>query len=243
MTDILNAGGKFINRYLLPIDGGYCLVDTGYEWEYSDFIEKMAKIGISSDRIRYVIITHMHADHAGFLKKFLTDNESAALIYDTDDRMRLEAGKNNLNTFISGFITLCVSKLSVAFVDKTQCFPAVFTDRFIDAKTQPLEEYGIKFYFFKGHTEHDLALSFEGKLFCGDICMSGIGATKHAPAWIYNKFALVETWRQIAEMEDITKIYPAHGKPFAKKDLGACIEYWKTKGVFRLFGRSNVWQR
>ena len=237
MSKILNAGSSFINRYIIPLgEDGYCLFDTGYKWSYKEFCEKLNKCNVKLEDIKYVVITHMHADHTGFLKELLT-HIKPTLIYDFDDRKRLEAGKNNLNTYISGFWTLVASKFSVAFVDLTQVFPAVFYDKVLDAKTQPLADYGVEFISLKGHTECDICALWEGILFCGDLCMSGIGATKHSPMWIFNKYDMVESWRTIVKDERIKTLYPAHGKPFERDDLLECIDFWQAKGVFRLYSK------
>ena len=40
---ILNAGSKYINRFLLEYaEKEYLLIDTGYKWEYADFLKKLA---------------------------------------------------------------------------------------------------------------------------------------------------------------------------------------------------------
>ena len=233
MSEIINLGNYFMNRYLLPIDGGYCLIDTGYKGDIKKFLLALKKKSIPLDSIKYLVLTHMHADHVGFAKELL-DKTNAVLIYDTDDKSRLEAGKNNLKTYISDFISLISSKISISFVDKTQTFPAVYYDNYVDAKTQPLSKYGIEFLSLKGHTECDVALLYDGKLFCGDICMNNIMSTHHSPMWIHNKYNMIDSWSYILSHKDISTIYPAHGKPFPVSDLGKDIAFWKNKGVFPL---------
>lgn len=222
-----------MNRYLLSTPDGYCLIDTGYKGDMKKFLISLNKKSIPLDSIKYLVLTHMHADHVGFAKELL-DKINAVLIYDTDDKPRLEAGKNNMKTYISDFISLVSSKISIAFVDKTQTFPAVYYDNFIDAKTQPLKSYGMEFITLTGHTEHDTALLYDGKLFCGDICMNNVMSTHHSPMWIHNKYNMIDSWKYILSRKDITTVYPAHGKPFPVSNLTDNIEFWKNKGVFPL---------
>ncbi len=237
MREILNFGDKFINRWAFPCGDGYCLIDTGYERNYSDFKEKLAEKKIDLKDIKFVVITHMHADHVGFLKELLKDTD-ALLIYDASDKKRLEAGKNNLNTYISRFEYLIVSKMSAAFVDQTQCFPAVFYQNYADARTQPLAEYGIELISLKGHTECDLCVKFDDKIFCGDLCMTGIGSSRRAPMWIYNKYDMLSSWDTLMKT-GAKYIYPGHGKPFFTQELAAASEFWRTRGVFRLFSNKR----
>ena len=233
MTEIINVGNPVINLYLIPCGEGYCLLDTGYKWQYDKFKKAMQKRAIPLEKIKYIVITHMHADHVGFLKELLAVT-NALLIYDTDDKQRLEAGKNNLDTFISRFIYLLTSKISAAMVETMQSFPAVFYDNYVDAKTQPLKEFGMEFIPLKGHTKHDLCLCFEDKIFCGDVFMRGVGSSKYSPMWINNKYDLLDSWRVLSERKE-EYIYPSHGKPFLRKDISKAIKYWKERGVFKLY--------
>lgn len=239
MKELVNLKSKYINRYLIPINGGYCLIDTGYKGELNKFLNDLKINDIAIEEIKYLIITHMHADHVGFARDFL-HLSGAKLIYDVNDKLRLEAGKNNMKTYVPGLFSLIASKISTMFVEHTQTFPAVFYDNYADAKTQPLSDVGIEFLFLKGHTECDLCVKFEDKLFCGDICMNGILSTYHSPLWISNKFNIIDSWRAIRRIDDVKKIYPAHGKPFDASELDQSIDYWKDKGVLPLFSRNNT---
>lgn len=237
---IINVGGKLVNSYLVKLKNDeYLLIDTGYKWEYGDFLNRLKEKNVDLKSIKYVALTHAHADHAGFLKALLSDTE-ATLIYDTADKTRLEAGKNNLNTYISTFTALIVSKCTIIFTDKTQIFPAVKYDKVIDADVQPLADYGIEFIKLKGHSEHDLCVKYKDVLFCGDICISSFGSTRFAPYWIYNKYDLVDSWRKIFNDKEIVYLLPGHGKPILRKKLLKSIEYWRNKGVFPLYKKKNT---
>lgn len=233
MREIVNLGNSSFNQYLLPCGDGYCLIDTGYPWQKNKFIKRMREKGIHPEQIKYIVITHMHADHVGFLKELLALSH-ARLIYDVRDKQRLEAGKNNLNTYISRFDYLVISKVSASLVDLMQSFPAVFYDDYVDAQTQPLKKYGIRFLALEGHTDHDLCVLFEDKIFCGDLCMRGFGSSKYAPMWIRNKYKLLESWQTLLACEE-TYLYPVHGKPFLRTKLQKAIDFWRDRGVFRLF--------
>lgn len=237
MTEIINAGDKLVNRWMFPCDDGYCLIDTGFEKSYGKFKEKLKELNIELKNIKYVVITHMHSDHVGFLKKLLADTE-AMLIYDASDKRRLEAGKNNLNTYVSRFEYLVLSRISTLFIETTQCFPAVFYNNYADAKTQPLADYGVEFMFLKGHTECDLCVKFENKIFCGDLCMNGLGASRRAPTWIYNKYDMLTSWAEIMN-SGAEYVYPGHGKPFKTSSLKSASEFWKTRGVLRLYANKR----
>ena len=235
---ILNMGTYTINRFMLALPEGYCLIDTGYKWEYPKFRKALEKNGIKLDEIKYVVITHAHADHAGFLKEMLEDI-SPVVIYNPLQKPRLEAGKNNCDVYVPDVVIQITSKISAAMVDKMQCYPSLDTENFVSYMDNPLADFGIEFLPLSGHTEGDLAVKVGSDLFCGDVCMSSLSSTHHFPLWLEDKYALLRSWETILEQKDIATIYPGHGKPFDIKLIAKDIEYWRNKGVMPLNARNK----
>lgn len=221
-----------VNTFLVPIEGGWCMVDTGYPKQEKKFWKRLAEKNIEPKDIKYVFLTHHHADHAGYLASVLKKT-GATFISAEGNRLRLAAGKNDMQTYVSTFSALIASKISVAFVGLTQCFPPV-TAEAVSPTDQPLEKYGITFKVLKGHTECDVVMKVGDKLFCGDLFMSGVGAYKHAPMWIKNKFEMVKSWEKIQKMSGIKTIYPGHGKPFSASLLPDIIKVWQDRGALSL---------
>lgn len=230
--DVITITSNHVNTYLVPLAKGYCMVDTGYKQQEKTFWKKLAAKNISPDQIKYIFLTHHHADHAGFLRNAL-EKTGAKLISAEGNRLRLAAGKNDMQTYISSFPLLVLSKLSVAFVGMTQCFPPV-TGPSLDPSGQPLAGEGITFKILRGHTDCDVVMQMDNKLFCGDLFMSGVGAQKYAPMWVKNKFEMVKSWEKILKMPGIETIYPGHGKPFPASVLPGAIEVWKERGALIL---------
>lgn len=235
---IINVGDKITNSYIIPLGDDYLLIDTGGKSGYAKFLERLKDANIPLEKIKYVFITHIHADHTGFLREFVT-NTNATLIYNDKGKARLEAGKNNLNVYVSSLTNLFASYISIAFVDKTQCFPSVKTDNYINYASQPLKEFGVEFIELNGHTSSDVGLKIGSDFFCGDVCMNGIASNRRFPSWCENKFQLIKSWETIINNKEITTIYPGHGKPFAKSDLEKYLPYWKEHGVIALFRKKR----
>ena len=65
----MGVGGSlgYLLAYLVEIEGGYVLIDTG--WEGEDTLKALTGqldgIGVGFDEIRYVLVTHHHLDHMG----------------------------------------------------------------------------------------------------------------------------------------------------------------------------------
>jgi glyoxylase-like metal-dependent hydrolase (beta-lactamase superfamily II) len=65
----LGAGSAlgYVLAYLVEIEGGFVLIDTGWndEGTLNSLTEQLRTIGVGFDDIRYVLVTHHHLDHMG----------------------------------------------------------------------------------------------------------------------------------------------------------------------------------
>lgn len=232
MKTVLNLGTFYMNAYLVEIKEGGLLVDTGYPFDYKHFLRKARRMKIDLASIRYVVLTHAHADHAGFLKRILSDT-GAKLICLPAEKERLASGVNVKDVYISQRAMLPLNRLSAA-LSAFQNFEPLDIDSALDPETQPLAEEGITFFVLHGHTDNDLCFRLEDKIFVGDVCMNGAGAAGHSPLWIEDNAALVESWRALLETEGDT-LYPGHGKPFPKSALAKFIEKQARRKLCKLF--------
>ena len=232
MKTVLNLGTFYANAYLVEVSGGWLLVDTGYSFDYKHFIRAAKLHRIELPSIRYVVLTHVHADHAGFLKRILSDT-GAKLVCLLSEKDRLLSGVNEKNVYLprkSGFL---LSRLSAA-CPRLQTFEPVDITDAVDAISQPLAAEGITFFALHGHTDNDLCFRVEDKLFVGDICMNGMGSVGHSPLWIEDNAALTESWRNILAT-DAEYLYVGHGKPFKKKELAAFVDKQEKRELCKLF--------
>ena len=232
MKTVLNLGTFYANAYLIEIKDGWLLVDSGYPFDYGRFIRKAKRNGIELSSIRYVVLTHVHADHAGFLKKILADT-GATLLYLPAEKERLLSGKNEQNVFISRKSTFLLNRISAA-TPRFQTFDPPSVEGAIDAETQPLAEEGVRFFVLHGHTDNDLCFTVDDKIFVGDICMNGAGATGYSPLWIEDNEKLTESWRRLLAT-DGKFLYPGHGKPFLKSELAKFVDKQAKRKLCKLF--------
>ncbi|MDD6000662.1 MAG: MBL fold metallo-hydrolase [Bacteroidales bacterium] len=70
-SNIINLGNRVVNNYLVKIDDGYALIDTGYDTGFKRFLKKIKKFNINPQKIKYIMLTHAHDDHAGFINEVL----------------------------------------------------------------------------------------------------------------------------------------------------------------------------
>lgn len=231
MKRIVNLGTISVNTYLVEISDGWVLVDTGYPFAYKHFLKAAKKQGIELAAIRHIVLTHVHADHAGFLNEILATT-GAKLICLPDERERLLSGVNEKNVYISRPILYPINRIS-ASLPRFQTFAPVDITGSIDPETQPLEGEGITFFVLHGHTDNDLCMRVDDKVFVGDVCMNGAGATGYSPLWIEDPVALVDSWRRLLEL-DAETVYPGHGKPFSLRDLAPYVDKQAKRKMCRL---------
>ena len=51
------------NCYLISINNGYLLVDTGYQEDKTKFFKEISKHQIELHEIKFIFLTHHHDDH------------------------------------------------------------------------------------------------------------------------------------------------------------------------------------
>lgn len=220
---IFNLGGSFSNSYLVAIQDGYILIDTGYKEQYKNFLKQLQKNNIALSEIRYVFLTHAHDDHAGFLNPLLEASDAKVILH-SDAVDRLKAGQNSFQGSCSSLLALFACYVMKLFgkgkhqfdvVNKPERYLVVTdsTRKEIEAKVSAL------IISLPGHTSDSMGLLLEKDvLFCGDAVMNGIPSIDHVIIWIENRKDYRVSWETMMHL-DCRMIYPAHGKPFAKSQL------------------------
>ena len=95
---IYNIGSRIVNNYLVSFDAGFILVDTGYEGGFPHFLKKLEKHHIQPEEIKYLLLTHAHDDHAGFLNEVLEATGAEVIL----NRKAIDGLKRGQNSFEGG---------------------------------------------------------------------------------------------------------------------------------------------
>ncbi len=217
---ILNLGNRVVNQYLVELNDGFLLIDTGYSNGYKRFIKNLSKHRIQKEQIKYVFITHAHDDHIGFLAELLNNFPHITLITNLLSKNRFSEGHNR---FVGGCTTLrayLFCKFMRLMGKGEHTFPIVNlqSHKTIDCENiDNLRTYGInaEIVFLQGHTDDQMGLLFDdGTLFCGDAAMNGFPSKHKIIIFVENLDDYKHTWDKLIDNEKIKAIYPAHGKPF-----------------------------
>lgn len=220
---LINVGNRISNLYLIEMEKGFLLIDTGYREQFESFEKILKKKGIALEDIKYVFITHAHDDHVGFLNQLL-EKTNAKVILNPESVERLKAGQNFFEGGCSGIMAWTFCQLMKLFGKGEHRFqPVDVPERYIliTEETQPDIEkmLSAKIITLPGHTKDSIGLLFDNSvLFCGDAAMNGIPGRNHVIIWIEDLNEYKASWQKMTNLE-FKKVYPSHGKPFAKEQL------------------------
>lgn len=238
---LYNVGNRFMNTYVYAIDGGYVMIDTGYENSFDSVYIKLKQYGISFHDIKYVFLTHAHDDHAGFLNELFSKYPNIKVIMNGKAKNVLARGENSFHGGCSGLVSFVFCKLMGLFGKGEHTFPPVETqyfDRLMEVSSKNKEDLERKLkgkiLFTPGHTKDSISLMLSnGIIFCGDAAMNGIPSIKRITIWMENKNEYKKSWELLIAQKS-KKLYPAHGKPFSDKDLKKYREQIDQVKLYRL---------
>jgi glyoxylase-like metal-dependent hydrolase (beta-lactamase superfamily II) len=69
IMNVVNVGYASTNYYSIEIKNGKLLVDCGWPGTLPQFIKVLQRKGIALGEIKYLLVTHLHPDHAGLVQE------------------------------------------------------------------------------------------------------------------------------------------------------------------------------
>lgn len=235
--EIINLGVTLFNNYLLKFEKGCVLLDAGYTTTYQQFLEKLKKNNISLDEIKYVVITHVHNDHIGYLKDLLENTKVIPIVHSLAED-RLMEGKNRLGDN-SGALSRFLSVLTKLTGKANEAWaPIPLDDRKVFGDIEPLylknHGFPLTLVTLPGHTLDSIGILTEDNiLFCGDMFINGLPALQRKTFLIENLEDYKKSWEKVIELNP-QLISPGHGKKFPINDVirykekAINIKLWKN---------------
>ena len=219
---IVNLGSRVVNNYLVPMESGYILIDTGYDGSFPRFMRMLEKHRVSPKEIRYVFLTHAHDDHAGFLNEVLAVTDAAVILH-PDAVEGLRRGQNSFEGGCSSLTAFLFCKILALFGHGEHRYPAIqdaYLDRLVPIDSERFRALGFPYEILRtpGHTADHIALLVGDKLFCGDAAMNVFPSVRRTIIWIEDLRQYKQSWAEILRKAPST-LYPGHGKPFSTADL------------------------
>lgn len=233
------------NLDLIPCQGGYLQVDTGYDRDYPAYRRGLEKAGIRLADIRYLFLTHHHDDHAGFLND-LTRDTPLTIIASCRSKELLLTGRND-KTRGGGWVSPLIRTLAETKMrfdrNWTLEFPPFALreqDILIDGDDcVTLRTIGANgdILYTPGHCiDHQALVLDSGEVFCGDAAASMLlfAGSRYCPVFMTDMETAYQSWQKMIDA-GAERVYPTHGKPFPIARLKEQMGKIKTSDLIRFF--------
>ncbi len=234
---VINVGNRITNQYALQTDKGIVILDTGYPKGFDAFKRRFEGKGLKKEDIRFIVLTHAHDDHAGFLNEML-DYCKAPVILHREAEERLKIGQNVFQGGCSSRLAHGFCQVLAWFGKGEHTYPSVQRPkRYIIAQehSKVLREAGFKMDIMElpGHTADSIGIIWDDKIFCGDAAMNEFPSVAKHIIWIEDMDAYRQSWCRMMDL-DVKWIYPSHGRPFEVKYLEKHKDYLNGKRLIPL---------
>jgi endoribonuclease LACTB2 len=184
--------------YLIDCLEGKLLVDTGWAGSLNRFTSELKRSKISLSEIRYVMITHLHPDHAGLTQEI--KNASGARLLIHEKQIPFLPALAAFYQDRGGYVPIQVDKKDTVLGPSNR---AVLQS--IGLQGEVLET--------PGHSDDSVSLVLDGSMaFTGDLTPLFMASEE-------NVTVLKDSWAKIMERKPKT-IYPAHTNPFPAGQAG-----------------------
>lgn len=204
------------NAYLIQGQGGAVLVDTGQVHFERIFLRYLRKHAISFDDINLIVITHVHFDHVGGLKKLKTRCGCPAVVHaGAESELRHGAVYFPPGTNLFGRMAFLLGSTVGRSLMK---YPPVKPE-IVVSEQMSLAPFGVsgKIIPTPGHTTNSLTvLLTSGEAFVGDLAANYWPANLGPifPPFAENVGALLQSWEVLLKA-GARIICPGHGRPFS----------------------------
>jgi glyoxylase-like metal-dependent hydrolase (beta-lactamase superfamily II) len=197
-----------VNCYLVKIDTGYILIDTGVSNKRTDLEKQFESAGCLPGQLKLIVLTHGDFDHIGNAA-YLRRKFGTKIAMHHDDWGMIEHGDMFWNRRKGNSLFRMIAPILFRFGKSDRCTPDWAVEDGYD-----LLEYGFdaKVFSIPGHSKGSIGiLTADGNLFCGDLF-----AYTDRPALNSIMDDLVAAQASVEKLKGlgINTIYPGHGKPF-----------------------------
>jgi hydroxyacylglutathione hydrolase len=200
----------FVNAFLVKVNEGFILIDTGLSMHWEKLDGELVSAGCLPDKLKLIILTHGDFDHTGNCVR-LQEKYKCRIAMHKDDSFMVENGLS-LKRKTRTLQALLFSMIRKLFRKKF-AFDKFMPDIYL-TDGQNLNEYGFeaKVVHIPGHTKGSIGiLTGDGDLFAGDTFTNR--RKPEVANYIENSLDLENSINRMKKM-NIKMIYPGHGKPF-----------------------------
>ena len=202
-----------VNCFLVEDSKGFTLVDTGYDGDEVKIYAALKEIGKQPSDLKQIILTHLHADHAGAASTIQKSLKIPVYASETDGDSLAKGMSLRGNTKTTkGLLNKILKKLFVKDIQKINAIENI--NYLIDKQQLPFGN-GIDVYYTPGHSAGHISLlvKSDNLLIAGDICANNLGLT---PSIVNEDLEIgLKTLKQLGEIA-FDKACFGHGNPILK---------------------------
>ena len=221
---------RYIGAYLIK-DEKTALIDVGYASSINNLLAGIRAAGVDPSRIDYIILTHIHLDHAGAVGKLTRISEKALV------KAHPRAIKHLIDP--SRLIS-SVREVYGAEAERFGEFLPVDGDRIegiVDEEEVGLGSLTLRLHLTPGHAPHHISAQLieEKALFCGDALSMRTPSFDHdipqtpPPSYIHEQ--AIQSIRRFMGLEVEVVLRPHYGSmrvhPGFFEDQIALLDWWR----------------
>ena len=211
-----------VNCYLVEIDTGFVLIDTGSSNMRDELERVLENAGCQPGNLKLILITHGDFDHTGNAA-YLRQTYGAKIEMHSDDVEMVEKGDMFSNRKRPNILVQKIVPILFGFGRNERFKPDILIDNEYE-----LSQHGInaKVISIPGHSKGSIRILMEnGELFCGDL-LENLDVPQLNS--IIDDIAAAKESVEILNRYEIKTIYPGHGEPFTLEQLKEQIENKKN---------------
>lgn len=195
--DVIPLSYDSTNFYLVPANDGWVMIDCGWAGTFPKLAHRLKRVGADVKDIRYLILTHLHPDHAG-LTQDIKERGARLLLHEC--QVPFVGGLGKYFKPYHSFREISPSGTTVLSSAQSRAF---------------LKAIGIAGELIQtpGHSEDSVSLVVDGFCaFTGDLPRPEFVDAASVPQ-VADSWALIQRFA-------VRRIYPGHGNPFSLSAAG-----------------------
>lgn len=190
------------------------LIDTGNGVNIKYILKKLNKIGLPSERIQKILITHCHLDHIGGLYKLLKLLKSPfEIIAHEIEALFIEQAKQNMIIPLKTIFVPLITDLANIFID-FKPIPVKVNQKLKDGDIIEVGGLELRTVHTPGHSAGSCCFYEENLkvLFSGDTVFSagGFGRVDFRTG---NSVELLKSLEKLSKIEEVQTLCPGHMQP------------------------------
>lgn len=200
-----------VNCYLIKIEAGFILIDTGWANKRKYLGSELEKMGCSPGKLKLIILTHGDFDHTGNCA-YISKKFGAKIAMHRYDLGMVEKGDMFWNRKKANKITRTIinTLLRIGGLKPEKFKPDLNIEEGSDLSDNG---FNAKVFYLPGHSKGSVGILTDDKnFFCGDLLENtkepALGSIIDDPAMFNESIKKLESLH-------IDTVYPGHGKPFA----------------------------